>query len=146
MPYDADTGTIVWRLHLRSHPETVFRALATDGGRARFWGESALEQDGIIYFRFPNGMEWQGRILERQENVRFAVDYFGSRVEFALKADGGGGTDLVLTDRGVPAEDREETLAGWVSVLLALKGAVDHGIDLRNHDPSRTWDQGYVDN
>jgi hypothetical protein len=30
-------------------------------------------------------------------------------------------------------------------VLLALKAAVDHGIDLRNHDPRRTWDRGYAD-
>jgi len=37
-------------------------------------------------------------------------------------------------------------LAGWVSVLMALKAAVDHGVDLRNHDPQRTWDQGYADN
>lgn len=32
------------------------------------------------------------------------------------------------------------------SVLLALKAFVDHDVDLRNHDPTRTWDQGYCDN
>lgn len=37
-------------------------------------------------------------------------------------------------------------IAGWVSVLLALKAAVDFSVDLRNHDPGRTWDQGYADN
>jgi hypothetical protein len=37
-------------------------------------------------------------------------------------------------------------MAGWVSVLLALKAAADFGIDLRNHDPARTWNKGYVDN
>jgi hypothetical protein len=36
--------------------------------------------------------------------------------------------------------------AGWVSVLLALKAAVDFGVDLRNHDPERTWSTGFVDN
>ena len=60
-------------------------------------------------------------------------------------ADNDGGTDLLLTERGVPAESRVSNHAGWVSVLLALKAAVDHGIDLRNHDPLRTWDRGYVD-
>jgi hypothetical protein len=32
------------------------------------------------------------------------------------------------------------------SVLLALKAAVDFGVELRNHDLNRTWDQGYGDN
>jgi hypothetical protein len=36
--------------------------------------------------------------------------------------------------------------AGWVSVLLGLKAAADHGVDLRNHDAARTWSQGYCDN
>jgi hypothetical protein len=36
-------------------------------------------------------------------------------------------------------------LAGWVSVLLALKAAVDFGVDLRNSDPARRWEDGYVD-
>jgi hypothetical protein len=39
-----------------------------------------------------------------------------------------------------------EVLPGWVSVLMALKAYVDHGVDLRNHDAARTWDQGYCDN
>jgi len=29
---------------------------------------------------------------------------------------------------------------------MALKAAHDFGVDLRNHDPELTWDQGYVDN
>jgi predicted nucleic acid-binding Zn ribbon protein len=33
-----------------------------------------------------------------------------------------------------------------VSVLMALKAAVDFSVDLRNHDPDRTWDHGYVEN
>ncbi len=39
---------------------------------------------------------------------------------------------------GVPEEDRTEVIAGWVSVLMALKAAVDFSVDLRNHDPVRT--------
>jgi hypothetical protein len=29
---------------------------------------------------------------------------------------------------------------------LVLKAAADFGADLRNHDPARTWEQGYVEN
>ena len=45
----------------------------------------------------------------------------------------------------VPAAWRHEHRAGWVSVLLALKAAVDFAVDLRNRDPDRTWEDGYVD-
>jgi hypothetical protein len=39
-----------------------------------------------------------------------------------------------------------EMIAGWVSVLMAMKAAVDHNIDLRNHDKSRAWRSGFLDN
>ncbi|HEX6386857.1 MAG TPA: SRPBCC domain-containing protein, partial [Anaerolineae bacterium] len=96
---------------------------------------------------FPDGQRWSGRILEQQPPRRFVVEYFGgSMTTFELADDGAGGTDLTLSDAGVPAADRAEVTAGWVSVLLALKAAVDFGVDLRNHDPRRTWDTGYADN
>jgi hypothetical protein len=51
-----------------------------------------------------------------------------------------------LRDVGVRAEEWEEVVAGWVSVLMALKAAVDYGIDLRNHDARYCWEEGYVEN
>jgi hypothetical protein len=63
-----------------------------------------------------------------------------------MEDDGCGGTDLTLTDMGVPSEHRTEVIAGWVSVLMALKAAVDFGIDLRGHDSERHWDTGFVEN
>lgn len=65
---------------------------------------------------------------------------------FELEEDARGGTDLTLTETGVPARWREQNVAGWVSVLMALKAAVDFDVDLRNHDYRRTWDQGFADN
>jgi len=29
---------------------------------------------------------------------------------------------------------------------MALKAAIDFDVDVRSHDPQRTWDQGFVDN
>ena len=146
MPIDPASGVIRWRLHLTSPPEVVFDLLATDDGRARFWAESAIERDGMIDFRFPNGMAWRGQILENDPPRRFSVDYFGDRVTFELNRDQSAGTDLLLTDSGDMSAERYEVLAGWVSVLMALKAAADFGIDLRNHDHRRTWEQGYADN
>ena len=46
----------------------------------------------------------------------------------------------------MPGDWEAENRAGWVSVLLTLKAAADFGVDLRNHDPTRTWDQDFADN
>ncbi len=139
--------TLTWRLRLSAPPERVYALLATDAGRARFWAESAVEAGGHIRFVFPNGAVWRGQVLTAEPPRRFSLIYYGgSTATFDLAEDGHGGTDLTLTDEGVPDADFAEVLAGWVSVLLALKAAADFGVDLRNHDPARTWDQGYADN
>jgi uncharacterized protein YndB with AHSA1/START domain len=141
------SGPIRWRLHLSSPPEKVYEFLATPEGREQFWAESALEVDGHVLFRFPNGQEHRGKVMSALPPCRFSLVYFGdSLTTFELEPDGRGGTDLTLTDDGVPENWWQETHAGWLSVLFALKAAADYGIDLRNHDPIRSWDQGFVDN
>lgn len=138
---------IRWRLHLQSPPASVYRMLSTDEGRARFWAEEARENDGVIHFRFPGGLTWEGEVVRAREPRLFSVRYIGgSTAMFVLEEDGSGGTDLTLTDEGVPDEDRTEVTAGWVSVLMSLKAAVDFGVDLRAHDPERHWGNGFVEN
>jgi uncharacterized protein YndB with AHSA1/START domain len=138
---------VEWRLHLAASPEAVYDALATASGRAAFWAESAEETDGVVTFMFPNDVTWSGRVVQADRPSTYAVEYFGGSVaRFILEPDGAGGTDLALRDEGVADADLDETRAGWVSVLLNLKACVDHGVDLRNHDRTRTWDQGFAEN
>lgn len=141
-----DPTKIEWRIHFKSPPEAVYRILATDEGRARFWAESAVQRDREIEFHFPNGMRTKGKVLDTHRPGRFVVEYFGREVAFELKDDGRGGTDLRLTASSSALDGRAEEIPGWVSVLMAMKAAVDFGVDLRNHDSARTWDQGYADN
>lgn len=144
---EQDTPPIRWRLHLAAPPTQVHDMLSTDAGRARFWAESTEALDGWIHWHWPGGMQAQTRVFANVAPSLFRVGYFGgSTVTFELADDGAGGTDLTLTDEGVREVDWQETHAGWVSVLLALKAAVDHGIDLRNHEHARSWEHGYVDN
>ena len=86
-------------------------------------------------------------MLEQIPPHRYALEYFGgSQVAFDVASDGASGTDLVLTESGISPDEWTANFAGWVSVLLSLKAAVDFGVDLRNHDPARSWETGYVDN
>lgn len=146
MRFQSDPGTIRWKMHFRSPVHDVYEALATAEGRARYWAESAAEHDGAIEFRILGHPPFEGRILETVPPHHFALEYFGTRVSFTLTDDGKGGTDLLLLAEDVPDAIRWEMVAGWVSVLMAMKGAVDFGVDLRNHDEERTWQQGYADN
>lgn len=85
-------------------------------------------------------------ILLRRAPEILKLEYFGTVVEFSLSGDGRGGTDLSLLATEVDESIRMEMVAGWVSVLMAMKAAVDHHIDLRNHDETRAWGTGFVDN
>lgn len=146
MSFQNEMGVIRWKMHFNSSQERVFEALVTNTGRACFWAESAPEVDGIITFSILGYEPFSGRILKIDAPYLFALEYFGTIVEFFLHSDGNGGTDLYLLNTQVDESVRMEMVAGWVSVLMAMKAAVDHGVDLRNHDANRTWDKGFVDN
>jgi uncharacterized protein YndB with AHSA1/START domain len=146
MSFQTEKGVIRWRMHFTSPPEKVFAALATDTGRARFWAETAPEVDGVITFHILNYEPFSGRVLSKMEPSLFKLEYFGTIVEFSLKSDGKSGTDLSLVATEVNESIRMEMVAGWVSVLMAMKAAVDHNVDLRNHDLTRSWSDGYADN
>jgi uncharacterized protein YndB with AHSA1/START domain len=136
---------IRWRLHIPVSPEAVYDALASDEGRAAFWAESARERDGAIAFRFINGVEYTGRVLEARRPERWSLEYFGGPATFILESDGRGGTDVTLVHEGIGVGDWVEVHAGWLNVLFPLKAWLAYRIDLRNHDPRRTWDDGYAD-
>jgi uncharacterized protein YndB with AHSA1/START domain len=137
---------IRWRIHLAAAPATVFELLATAEGRRSFWAEEAPERDGVVEFRFADGSRLAAPVVERLPGRRFALRYFGgSTAVFDLAPDGRGGTDLTLTEHEVAAESWRENYPGWLSVLFALKGAAAFRVDLRNHDPARSWAWGYVD-
>jgi uncharacterized protein YndB with AHSA1/START domain len=140
MAFQPDSDRIVWRVHIDAPIERVYDALSTDAGRAGFWAESAIERRGVIRFVFPDGSEYASRVLHAERPHEFALEYFGSSVTFRLS----GATDVELID--LRTADRTEVTAGWVSVLLQLKASVQFGVDLRNHDPARSWEAGFVEN
>jgi hypothetical protein len=138
------TPAIRWKIACVSPPERVYAALATNEGRRSFWALEAQESDGAIRFRFPNGSTDLSPIIAAEPPSRFELIYFGACTRFDIAAAESGAV-LTLTAEGVPEREWKDVHAGWVAVLLALKAYVDFGIDLRNGDPSRSWDAGFVD-
>jgi uncharacterized protein YndB with AHSA1/START domain len=136
---------IRWKLHLASGPHAVWPLLTTDAGRERFWCERSEQIGDTISMSFSNGWVEHATVLTSHPPGRFSVRYFGTPVTFTVEADGSGGTDLEVVHEGVSETEFHEVLPGWLNVLFPLKGVVDFGIDLRNHDPARSWDEGYCD-
>lgn len=137
---------IDWRIHFRSPPEAVWAAWTTDAGRERFWAKRSVAAKEGFTLHFINGETLSVPVHQAIRPSRFVFGYFGgSRVTLELAGDDRGGCDLRLIEEGVPREEHLQNYAGWVSVLLACKAAVDFDIDLRSHDPDRTWGGRYVD-
>ena len=146
MQFQSEQGVINWKMHFNSPCDVVFSALSTNEGRATFWAESAPEETGIITFNILGYPPSSARILVCHRASLFKLEYFGTIAEISLDSNRSGGTDMTLRATNVPESIRTEMIAGWVSVLMSMKAAVDHGIDLRNHDTARTWNLGYADN
>ncbi len=141
-----DPMHVRWRIHVHRPPEEVFPFLATAEGRSLWWAESAELADHAVEFVFPDGMRLRGDLLAVDPPALYSVRYVdGSRVTFRLRDDGRGGTDVDLDDELLDPDDGQ-ILAGWVSILLALKVQVEFGADLRNHDRRRVWEERYCDN
>ena len=97
-------------------------------------------------FKILNYPKYKSRIIEKKPQKLFRIEYFGTDVTFELKETEDNGTDLYLTSLTPNENSKNEMTAGWISVLMAMKAAVDFGIDLRNHNPERVWENGYLDN
>ena len=137
---------IDWRVHFRSSSETVWEAWTTDSGRQRFWAKRSLAKENGFSLQFVSGETLWVPVHEAIRASRFVFAYFGgSRVTLEFTRDHRGGCDLRLIEEGVSRDEHLQNYAGWVSVLLACKAAIDFGVDLRSHDPARTWGGRYVD-
>ncbi len=146
MGFQEIDNQIIWRVHFASSIEKVFDALTTNEGRKNFWAEEAPEKDGYIEFNILNYPKYKAKILKVDYPTSFELEYFGTDVNFSLSKTADKGTDLLLT-AVIPNDSvKYEMTAGWVSVLLAMKAAIDFDVDLRNHHPKRVWDEGFVDN
>jgi uncharacterized protein YndB with AHSA1/START domain len=140
-----DRTSIVWRLRLASPPERVFAAWLRPVDHERFWCErSERLPTGEFRQQFIDGTVECCAVEATESPVHIRFRYFKSRVDIHLERRDAG-TDLTLTALDVAPTEWNDVHAGWLNVLLPFKAWVDFGIDLRNHDPRRTWTQRYVD-
>jgi hypothetical protein len=135
-----------WRVHLLAPRELVFDLITPEFEPGPYRASSAGRLDGENGWLAPEGAHLKDATLDLTPPRRIVARYAGGGVAtLELSDDGRGGTVLRLTDVGQQAEDRTELVAGWVSVLLALKASVDFSLDLRDHDRRTFWTGAYLE-
>ena len=138
------TDRIIWRLRLAAAPGRVFEAWLNPADHVRFWCERSERGPSGFRLHFIDGTAEECSLEDATAPSQIVFRYFASRVEIRIEHCDGG-TDLTLTASEVPADEWHDVHAGWLNVLLPFKAWVDFGIDLRHHDPRRTWRSRYVD-
>ena len=130
---------------MASPPERVFAAWLNPHDHEQFWCErSETLPDGGFRQQFIDGTIASCAVEETNAPVHIRFRYFRTRVDIDFERHGDG-TDLTLTVLDVAGHEWNDVHAGWLNVLLPFKAWVDFGVDLRNHDPRRTWAHRYVD-
>ena len=137
---------ISWKVCIARPRGAIFELLATDRGRERFWVHRSEQLGSQLTLRFLDGTTLKTEILESSAPTRFALEYFNhSHASFTLERVDDASTVVHLLETGLDEPTARENRPGWVSVLLNLKAVAQLGVDLRNHDPRRSWTAGYVD-
>lgn len=138
---------VSWKLYLKSPPEKAFMLWTTDEGRKSFWAELSESNEKTFKLNFINGDTIICRIIETFPFERFVFTYFEETiVQLKFEKTPNGGTDFKLIESGYKLlEHRNLHYEGWLNVLFPFKAMCDYGIDLRNHDCTRTWEEGFAD-
>lgn len=135
---------LFWKMHLKSSPEEVFQYLTTDEGREAFWAYKSIQRDNSFELTHYDGSICEVLTISKTK-LKFEFIYNRTIVAINLIDDGNGGTELLLNNKNIQDDDYEKVSNKWISTLLSLKAACDFKIDIRNQDPSKSYDIGYID-
>lgn len=123
MSFNPDPNLIRWRIHLTAAPALVCQALATPAGRKRLAAQQPADRQlpALPAIRITEE-------TTRADGLHYllGIDYgHGNSAICEISAASEGGSTLTLSNIDVPAAQRPEVIASWITLLLALKAAVD---------------------
>lgn len=153
-PFTYDWTQFTEKIALAVPPERVFRAWTDQSDIVNwFLSKAILEpiKGGRFYMEFLTGQSGDERVLGIRKNIYFCFTFGkdGETVEVTLKKTKTG-TDCILHQFGMKKTEKSRVMwhmgcrNGWVFFLTNLKAYLEHGVDLRSHDPKKTYKDGYV--
>lgn len=142
------------RIFINKPVSKVFNAWTDDRIVSRWFTEKTIiepRKNGRIYFEWLAGDKMDDKIISISKNRRFTFPFgrHGERVAVSFKKDGRG-TICELRQFNMKTTPKARwtmhrgCIQGWTFFLANLKSYLEYGIDLRSHDPARSYKQDYV--
>lgn len=142
------------KIEIAAKPEKVFRAWTDDRIVPRWFcvkAEIEPKKKGRLYFEWLGGDKLETRIIDIKKNRLFLFPFGpkGEKVKLTIiPLKKGSGLELHQYDMKTTPKDRwamhKGCETGWTFFLANLKAYLEHGIDLRSHDPKKSYRQGYI--
>lgn len=150
-PYDWTKFTL--HVFVEASASKVFNAWTDDRQIVKWFPEKAGIEPclgGRIQFEWLAGDKLDKKItaFSRHRRLDFPFGDKGEKVSIRIKTVTGGAV-CSLTQSGMKNSPKGRLLhtgcmQGWTFFLTNLKCWLEHGIDLRSHDPRRSYRQNFV--
>lgn len=151
-PYDWTQFRL--RIEIAAPPQKVFDAWTSRELLEKWFPVAGViepRKGGRIMLTFLGGDSHDDRVTSarRPGRLQFPFGKRGEQVRISLrKVRGGTLCELHQFNMGTTPKAKIEMhmgcQQGWTFFLTNLKAFLEHGLDLRSHDPRKSYRQGYV--
>ncbi|MEW5794736.1 MAG: SRPBCC domain-containing protein [Candidatus Zixiibacteriota bacterium] len=142
------------KIEIQASPERVFKAWTEPKTIVKWFvvkAEMEPRRNGRLQWEWLAGDKLDARIIDIKKPGKFVFP-FGSKGEKVAvtirKQRRGSLVELHQYDMKASPRDRVQMhlgcREGWAFFLSNLKAFLEHGVDLRSHDPAKSYRQGFV--
>lgn len=149
-----DWSQFTLRIAISASPEKVFKAWTHGPTIAKWFSVKAKmepKKGGKVSFEWLGGDKMDDTVIAVTKNRKLVIPFGhkGEKVEVTIKKDGRGSIcELHQYDMKTSKKDKIHMhmgcKTGWVFFLTNLKSVLEKRIDLRSHDPKRSYTQHFV--
>ncbi len=142
------------KIAINASPEKVFRAWTYAPEISKWFTvktEFEAKKNGRIYFEWLGGDKMNDKVIAITKNRRLVIPFGtkGEKVEITVTKDGKGSIcTLTQYDMKTTTKDKINMhmgcKQGWTFFLANLKSYLEHGIDLRSHNPKRSYREHFI--
>lgn len=142
------------RIQIKASVERVFAAWTNDRIVSKWFTEKTViepRKGGRIYFEWVAGDKLDTKVIAIAKNRKFVFPFGskGEEVSVTFKKDGRETLcELHQYNMGTDPTSKwnmhRGCIQGWTFFLANLKAYLEHGVDLRGHDPKRSYKQDYI--
>jgi uncharacterized protein YndB with AHSA1/START domain len=149
-----DWSQFKMRIFINKPVSKVFDAWTNDKIVSEWFTEKTViepRKDGRIYFEWTAGDNMEAKVVSISKNRLFTFPFGnkGERVTVRFKKAGKGCVcELRQYNMKTGPQSKwymhKGCATGWTFFLTNLKAYLEHGIDLRGHDPKRSYRQDFI--